>query len=266
MIRISNTYLTWDAVDKRLRQFWQESYPREKIVKIKQTKKDLEVGTEKVYDHLVSHQHVSYQHVYYYGDVTVTKPNGAKYLYPLRIAFYQVTGQPQWNFHYASPGSPTVLEEAKGEDPMKISPEKARDLFKEYVALMMQKFPTDKWKDYCKANGVDIKITQVDFNDLESDLSVFNNIRYEDPDASFRIGFLVEGQYKDNVGSFNFRLKSVYANFYMNLKDGYWTISGSRDLRPIEKTELKDCRDLNDKLFNSQQEPRKELEQYITES
>jgi len=114
----------------------------------------LEIGTERV-DNSV----VEYQHVYYYGETIVTKPDGGKYLYPMRIAFYQIPGQTKWNFHYASPGTHKVLEEGKGEDPLKPTQEKFRDILKQYVELMVSKhFPASKWTDYCKANNVELKI------------------------------------------------------------------------------------------------------------
>ena len=261
---MAENYPKWDQIEKKLRQFWQDSYPREKIVEIKQTRKELEFGTEKVDNSLVE-----YQQVYYYGEVTVTKPDGGKYLYPMRIAYYQIPGQPQWNFHYASPGEYKILEKGTGEDPLKLTPEKAIDIVKKYVDIMMQKyFPPAKWKDYCTANSVEVNIAKVSFQAPPSELQwQFDDINSKikmDTSESFRTGVAIDGEYKDKTGKFKFRLQNVFASFYLNAEGGFWSLAYSR--KSVDQLTPNDFSDLKDKLLETAEEPRKALEQYIPEA
>lgn len=262
---MAENYPTWDQIEKKLRQFWQDSYPREKIVELKQTKSELEFGTE-----IVGNSVVEYQHVYYYGNVTVTKPDGGKYLYPMRIAYYQVPGQPQWNFNYATPfGDHKVLEKGAGEDPLKLTPEKALDIVKKYVEIMMQKyFPPAKWKDYCAANSVEVKVNKVGFKDqpdqVQRNIDDINSKIQLDPSQSFRTSITIDGQYKDNAGSFKFRLQNLFPDLYVNLDQAFWTLS--RDKTPVDQLTPADFSGLKDKLLETSEEPRKALEQWIPEA
>ncbi len=261
---MAENYPKWDQIEKRLRQFWADSYPREKIVEIKQTKKELESGTERVENSLVQ-----YQHVYYYGDITVTKPDGGKYLYPMRVAYYQIPGQPQWNFHYASPGEYKILEKGTGEDPLKLTSEKAIDIVKKYVDIMIQKyFPPAKWKDYCTANSVEVKIAKVSFqappSELQWQFDDINNKIKMDTSESFRTGVAIDGEYKDKTGKFKFRLQNVFASFYLNAEGGFWSLAYNR--KPVDQLTPNDFSDLKDKLLETAEEPRKVLEQYVPEA
>src|SRR3989338_4942543 len=254
---MAENYPTWEQVEKKMRQFWVDSYPREKIIEVKQTKKDLEIGTERV-DNSV----VEYQHVYYYGETIVTKPDGGKYLYPMRIAFYQIPGQTQWNFHYASPGTHKVLEEGKGEDPLKPTQEKFRDILKQYVELMVSKhFPASKWTDYCKANNVELKITKVDY---KNPAEVADSLRFADTENPISFTFFVEGTYKDKAGSFKFRIENLNPAFRANLDGGFWGMG--YHAKPVDQLTTNDLSELKQYLLETAEEPRKALEQYIPEA
>src|SRR3989338_4774010 len=254
---MAENYPTWEQVEKKLTQFWADSYPIEKIIEVKQTKKDLEIGTERV-DNSV----VEYQHVYYYGETIVTKPDGGKYLYPMRIAFYQIPGQTQWNFHYASPGTHKVLEEGKGEDPLKPTQEKFRDILKQYVELMVSKhFPASKWTDYCKANNVELKITKVDY---KNPAEVADSLRFADTENPISFTFFVEGTYKDKAGSFKFRIENLNPAFRANLDGGFWGMG--YHAKPVDQLTTNDLSELKQYLLETAEEPRKALEQYIPEA
>ena len=249
-------YPTWKEVEKRLGIFWGENYPREKIKKIKQVNapdgKDLKFGTEKVDTSILM------PHVYYYSEVVSSKPDGSENLYSMRIAYFQSGSN--WAFHYASPQSSKKTKEGKGSDPLKLSLEKALEINKKAVELAVSKFfPPDNLKDYCKQNGVKLKITGVSIKDKSEAEGSLKLLNIQDPDSTFVGSYLVEGQYTDNSGKFNFKAP-VTSSLYMNASKGYWTVCYNKD--PVEQANFVDLRRIMDSFFDPRPDLRGWLENF----
>lgn len=262
------TYPEWTRIEKDISKMFVSGCPRFKLESVQQAE-EKELRSEPIDTPDGGKSIQMFPHVYFYANITYTRKDGAKCVSHVDFPYYKAGSEWVPKFKYGNLGGGDVVSQPTSKDPMELDLTGALELIKKYTEAMVKNhFPSAKWSEYVKSNNAKLTVKNVVLNTQNGESGIdgkFEDINYGNLSRVPILSCLVNAEYSDSAGSFEFSYPTYHIKIYaITGSNESWTLGNSTKQIPLEKLTPDEIERIKE-LVDPNQEPKEFYQQYVAE-